>query len=252
MADYLVADVQRKEAHTAKRPLKIRSSFRNEIGLKRALVNIKRHYASLAVGPFRATRSAFSFCQWASGKDKFGEVGLTIQRLSWSVSGETELQIIVGIRRHALARIVQRTPHKTLAALSEALPLAWLQIGNWSGAHEGDSFALPMRGGFLIVGEWLLSHEGQLYPVISTVLSWSLEPNKLAFSNAYNRLAGSLFDARHAPKFPILFQEQPNDAQKQTVFYVARIGRQWSADRAQRHFTPITNRNNGNKEAENA
>ncbi len=252
MADLLVADIQRKEALTARRPLKIRSSFHNEIGFKRALVKIKRHYASLACGPFRATRSAFSFCQWAPGKDKFGEVGLTIQRLSWSVSGETEFQTIVGIRRHALARIIQRTPHKTLAALSEALPLAWLQMGNWSGAHEGDKFALPMRGGYLIVGEWLLSQNGHLYPVVSTVLSWSLEPNKMAFSDAYNRLAGSLFDARHSPSFPTLFQEQPSDAQKQTIFYAARIGRQWSACRTPCCVTPSTHRNISKKEAENA
>lgn len=69
-----------------------------------------------------------TYVRWGVGNDAYGDTGLHITLLQVSRDGDAHQAQLLGVRKHAVERILQRTEHGTLEALTAALQVDWLLL----------------------------------------------------------------------------------------------------------------------------
>lgn len=177
---------------------------------------------SIAVSPIRVLctrrRQSLNRLILEPASDWHGTRGMIVSQFY----GPFDEYRILGIRHHALVRIVRRLKVCDFRTFISELPLGWLQWASTLDARVGERFVVPLSGGHSAVGIWRHSAtDRKPVPVISTVLK---SQRYTALQNArHDRVAGALLDIE-APRVPALRAEQLTQPQLRTLSYWYEVG----------------------------
>ncbi len=175
---------------------------------------------------FRANKPRMLYVTWTIAEGNHGDEcsALRLVMVDKAKKKNSEHHFL-GIRRHALARILLRTGITRSEELADALPLIWLYIFRFAGAQDGDRLTLPLQDGSMLAGGW--SHnlqQGESMAVTHSCLMPELA-HQDRWDRKHCRLALHLFDVEDAPVRPMLYGEEVAAEQKENVFLAAQAGR---------------------------